>query len=71
MNHQDWNPVILTKKTKPNTIITPKTPKEDEEFDIPKINADLKNKIQQGRIAKKLSQAKARKNRFHFSWSKY
>ena len=56
MNHQDWDPVILTKKTKPNPIITPKKPKEDEEFDIPKINADLKNKIQQGRIAKKLSQ---------------
>ncbi len=59
MSHQDWETVVLTKpvkvENKPSTV--PKNPLDSEEIVAPpKINVELKNAIQQARIAQKLSQ---------------
>ena len=55
--HQDWETVVLRKpKPKTSTPGKPKPPEEGSEFNLPKAPTALKTAIQQGRIARGLSQ---------------
>ena len=57
--HQDWNPVILKKTSKPtktSSTLGKKPPQEGDEFKLAKVGKDLKIAIMQARLLKKMSQ---------------
>ena len=59
MQHQDWETVILRKPKplpKQNQSSRPKIEKDGEEFNLLKIDQNLKTAIQKARVASKMSQ---------------
>ena len=59
MQHQDWETVVLRKPKPPpkqNQSSRPKIEKDGEEFNLLKIDQNLKTAIQKARVANKMSQ---------------